>query len=357
MHQWYRHVCASLVLTVYGFVGSGLAQTSDFVSGRITPRIDGNTLILFYDLTLIRVACDSIAIELPVGNKDDSGSYPDESVLLILRPNVVDKEDSLYGLQFRGEVRSMEYGRHVKSRYALRLYRVESDTLAIDTGLYFDGLAFYPDGVGARRGHVGLGFSTRSGFSDPIRSNSKHIIYRIEDLWGYNSRYYGIFVGYSFNHSSRFTLSEYIRVQAEFVPLRRKLWWPVFLAATTYTRVRGSKGTAKFVKKGLGVEAGLSIKGRLESVNYSYSTAAGGYHRAELFVATELTGHRIGTKYSLFRGKYVRMFSITMSFDIEDFSDNRLGYRNRRPFIHKALALVGFIPLLPMALAMRYGGS
>ncbi|PWB73825.1 hypothetical protein C3F09_04735 [candidate division GN15 bacterium] len=113
------------------------------------------------------------------------------------------------------------------------------------------------------------------------------------------------------------------------------------------TKIKHVQGDIQYRKVKWGFEGGASVETPFERLSYSYSTPAGGYHTAELFLCAESgsTGYRIGT---LFTARWQdNIWMVQMAFHIEGVFEGRpLLKENRRPFVLKALAWSGTLPAL-----------
>lgn len=207
-----------------------------------------------------------------------------------------------------------------------------------------------PQIEGGARASIGLAFNQRSGFPDPVRTDQKGTMLALQTLYAAGSPHFTLLGGFTFNHSKIFSLYEYPRMQVEWIPGKRDAWFPIFHLSAVYAKVKGYNDPHKFVKKDFGFETGVRIDGPFESFRYSYNTGVGGYHKGDLiFAAMGRVGHfKAGTAYSLYYGKYVRMFGVTMYF--ETIGDDSPESKRRRPFWHTGFAYLAFVPLFPLML-------
>jgi hypothetical protein len=213
--------------------------------------------------------------------------------------------------------------------------------------IFPDCFSFFPTRTGGYSLEIGGAYDDDNGFPPNARGGYDRPVGHAELKIGYCRKLLTGFVGYRMNHSEIFTLYDYAVVGADFFSRLRQSRWLSFTLAAKYSRIKDERGSLKFVKKGVGVEAGMRYDGRFESFAYTYSSNTGGYHRFDAsFAADAAQGLSYGTRYSFYTGKYFRMYQI--SFFAEMWvDDNRVIWRIRnRPLCHKVLAMVALIPLL-----------
>ncbi len=346
------------VLAMIAFLGAvSNTLASDRLSGHVRQRTTGDTLVIDYDLTVRRLACDSVAFALLGETVGDSLSMRERSVWTKLVPVTADSAAPDYGRRWQGQLQLPWYSADSPNHYRLRFYQKTEEEPG-DSGFIVEDYCFQKFGAVGRQASLGLAWFTKSGFPKPVHSSAYGVMGRLEDKLGYRGRRFSMYAGYGLNYSRRFWLFDIPRLQIETAPRFRDAWQPIFHVAASYTRLKGREGDSEIKKSGFGAEAGVRLGGPFEALSYSYSTAVGGYHRADVIFAIESQAggaEKIGTIFSLYRGKYVRMVAVTVYMEgwgSRGPSNETLRYRNNRPWWHKGLALSGFLPFLPMALAM-----
>ncbi len=320
----------------------------DPLQGLFRPELRGDTLILKYDLTLIRASCDSILLQLnqryiPGVDSAPSGA---SNRSIKLAPSAGDA--CATGTRWQGETILPDAYRVVPENYSLCLFETNADS-----GVVHNDLTFHPEGYG-RRVTMGLAWFTKSGFDPPVHSDAHGMLLHVEDHIGYCLRDYRLYVGYSFDRSKRYALYNYVRIGVERAFWRRGSWRTFCLASIAYSRARGSRGPDRIAQTSAGVELGIRIDGPFEGLRYSFDTSMDGYHRVDLTMA--LTAHadgseRAGTMFSLYRGDYADGFGVKLF--LEGWGGAKsLKYFNNRPLWHKGLSIVGWIPLSPFIYLM-----
>jgi hypothetical protein len=322
-------------------------------SGHITPRMQGDTLIINYYLYSRRDVYDALDFHLIADSGQASNQSNHDTAWVRLHPITEDTANPKYGREWQGELRLPGNYTYLPKNFELRFHessRVNNSSGGTD---FVSEYAFYPTGVYGGRVNIGIASSIINGFPEPMHSGANSIILHLEDRRGYYNRYYTIFGGYSINYSKKFRLYDFARLEAEGIFWGRDRWMPIFHVTALYSSVKGVENGIKFIKKGFGAEVGVRFDGRFESLRYSYNTAVGGYHRADLVLAafSEFGDKKIGTMYSMYHGKYVRMLALSVYMEGWGESDDEtLQYHNNRLIIHQLLAVLALIPLLPIGL-------
>lgn len=326
-------------------------DTRDWVNGSVRTSVKGDTLVVKYDFGILECSCDSAALLLPL-----SGGHQNDTISAIavkLDTLSMPSKSAYHSCYWKGEALLPGYGNTPASWYRITVYGNKTPWPTTRKEFVSDRYRIYPDRTFRATTTIGMSFSSRSGFPPPVNASSTATALHFDNRMGYTGRKFSMFVGYTINHSKRFSLYDYGRIDLEITPWGGKMWQPGLHGATSYTRVKGYANSIEMVKKGLGTEIGVQLDGPFESLRYNYSSAVGGYHRIDAFFAMiAWPGRgRIGTMYSYYTGKYVRMVGITMC--MEATARNSMQYQNRRPFIHKVLAWAVIIPLLPIGWASQ----
>ncbi len=342
---------------------SGLAasvRSLDYreLHGSISTEVVGDSLVVEYDLRRNRFPLDSLLFALRDIDSGDTFSPTEVSSWHRLTPVTTDSADLRFGLEWAGRMQLFFKEDRKPNNYMLRLFKRSTDSLEVDTGRLVDDLCFVPTISIGREVNLGLAWFTKSGFPEPVHSSTYGVMGQLEDKLGIRGRRFAFYAGYSGNYSPRFVFFDLPRLEAEYAPWGWDGWQPRLHVAATYTRLNGFESPHEVKYKGYGQEVGLRVDGPFESLRYSYNTAVGGYHRADVVfaIAAKAAGtQKIGTIISYYRGEHVRMFAVTAYMEIwgsRNEQDGTLSYRNNRPWWHKGLALSGFLPFLPIALAM-----
>jgi len=319
--------------------------------GKVTPNMLGDTLVIEYDLELFRISCDSLKLQISSRQIEPNSDSLWSSEWFLLNPVNQSKVDSLYGSEWRGQLLIFGNSYEIPKKYRIILYEIGKDITQFDSTWHVKEFSFYPFRVGGAEAAVGVASSSLSGFPSPINSGKIPFVIKGEVQWGYYTHYYTWSFGYRINWSKRFSLIDYARFELQTNYWGRDRWMPRFHGALSYTRLKGKEDPNELIKKGVGLEAGVRFEGPFESFRYSYSTGAGGYHRADLIlfrISTSGGQAKGGTMFSIYNGKYVKMIAISAYFSGWGDTD-ALAYRNKRPFWHKGLAWLALLPFLPAA--------
>ena len=339
----------TLILTgiLVAIVSSQVVAETHFwdpLQGYVRPEARGDSLEVDYDLILNRPGIDSLVLVFYSEIEWRTG-------IVHLGPGV-SIGNPPRGTRWKGRQVFPWLYPNVPNTYSVLIYELGADTASVNAGLTEEKLSCHPSGVGGRQATIGMGWFTKEGFTSPVHSDAHGILLHLEDRIGYFDRNFSIYFGYSVNHSTRFTLYKYASVGTEAFLWGRDRWRPSFHAGVSYARIKGYEDPIKSVKKGLDGEFGVGLDGRFESLRYTFNTAFEGYHRVDL--ALSLIAHadgqqRIGTMYSLYNGEYVNGFGVYIYMQGWGLT-NALQYHNNRPFLHKALAVVGWVPCAPFIL-------
>lgn len=328
------------------------------LNGRVSPEVVGDSLVIEYELYRSWSPLDSLLFALRCVDSTKNDVSPEAFAWHQLSPVTADSVDPRFGFAWEGRL-VLPWLKDAKpNNYMLRLFRSAREGLPADSGLLVDNLLFEPAKMIGREINLGLSWFTRGGFPPPVHSTAYGVAGHVEDKFGYRGHGFAILAGYGGDYSKRFVFFDLPRLEAYFAPAGWVEWQPIFHVGATYTRLKGVEGDDQVKYKGYGGEIGVRMDGPFESFRYSYNSAVGGYHRADLVLAIEskVGGvERVGTIFSYFRGDHVRMFMITAYMEGWGFRNDRgeaLFYHNDRPWWHKGLSLAGWLPFLPIALAM-----
>ncbi len=318
--------------------------------GEFNPKIKNDSLFIKYDLMIKREVYDSIQFQLTLNIDNSNTVNTTDTIWKRLEISKSNSDNSITMNSWNGQIIYPNFQDDIPNHYRLRLFYTENENIS-SNGDVIVVLPFFAIG-GGKKSSVGLGFFTKSGFDPPIHSNANGLVWQLEDRMGRYYRNYSIVFGYSINHSKKFSLYDYGRIEGELILWGKDRIFPIFHAAVTYSRIKGYEDPNEFVKKGFGLEGGIRVESKFERFRYSYNTSVGGYHRFDMVfaISAKFGGQKIGTIYSLYSGKYARMISINVF--MEGWGGNKLAYHNNRPFIHKALSIVGWLPFSPFILLM-----
>ena len=166
-------------------------------------------------------------------------------------------------------------------------------------------------------------------------------------LGGGNSRYSFVILTSWSGTGKQFTFSEPLVLRyGRYVGERQRLALGPF-GGLKLTKIQHVIDEERYQKLKWGVECGLSVEMPFERLSYSYSTPANGYHTVELLLCSTSgkTGYRMGT---LFTARFQdHIWMIQMGFQVEGTVGDGVPLlrEDRRPFIIRAIARSGELPM------------
>ncbi len=190
----------------------------------------------------------------------------------------------------------------------------------------------------------------KSSFDSPLNDEGLFLGYGLS--WEFNFAKSRLSFSTSWSGLGKnFAFSEPFRVGYRYYSGTKQNFYPSFYTAAKLSKIKLKRDEIEYRDLDWGGEFGVAFEGPFERIGYHYSTACGGYHTLELFIAAVSFGNgKGGTRYLLEKADNIWM--VRISFHIEGWNSlagSRVFIREmNRPFFYKILGYAGLIPSLPI---------
>lgn len=139
-------------------------------------------------------------------------------------------------------------------------------------------------------------------------------------------------------------LFEILDLGIKYLPRNKFDWTPLPVFRANLSKYKIVYGYNRYREYSFGVGFGLSIEKKFQRYTYTFNTSYGGYHKFDaLFAFYSNYDFKLGTQYTFYHGKNLKMFSIAYIFELSEF--DQLAYKNDQNFLHKTLSAGPLFPI------------
>ncbi|MEE8575772.1 MAG: hypothetical protein V3T31_00825 [candidate division Zixibacteria bacterium] len=354
------HIQRILLLATAIWFSAGLAEarpgddTASF-RGEITHRASSDTVTVCYHLTPRNFDADSVVLEIWGDNvRLNANNYRDSSGTVL----IYDRREPLpYENEWR-RVYEKNEKLYFDGTIAIPIDGKREDIGGADVVAYYSDIEDSVQTLQFRQilpnGYMGMGMELwtistgyyKSNYKQPLDVQGAFVGYGMEADFVFQQSRLSFSTSWS-GFGQSFTFSEPFRLgYRRYIGNRHKIA-PALYGAVKLSKLRLKRSPVAIKRIQWGVEAGVALETQFERIGYHYSTALGGYHTFELFIALASTpGGKIGTRYLLQRKDNLWMIRVAFHLDAVDLMGAALvsERENNRPLIQKAIAIAGILP-------------
>ena len=349
----YLSTCLLLVVVAFSLSSrtskAGLNYTSGY-HGMIRSRVADSNLVVYYDFSPYGFNPDSVILWLPDQrvtvyshqneSPEDAPDYfyrIDDGVLYLKDSAVFALDSTLSPSSF---VQIIGYCGDT----------VDSTAAYSQWAPLYDNLTYL--GFGMEWGGISYGFF-RSNLKGALNDEGPFLgtglsLGPVGPRWSF-------MLSTSWSEGKNFSFSEPFRGEFCWAPLANRAVGPELLAGGGLSKLKVKRDDFDFRRVKWGVDIGAAVKVPFHRLSYRYSTAAGGYHTVDLYVATsEDSRGGTGTRYQLQKHESLWTVRVSTHLSLHLFEETvtrgnsrRITRRDPRPWPLKVLSYAGDIPLAP----------